>query len=315
VLFAFALLGCAHPRALPEEPMKIDSGLLTLEAEEPADRAQLPELARDVSTVLPGLEPWGGLRKPTRIIVLPSHQALEARTHRKGYDWLRAWARYDVVFLQSPRTFATSLGRRSELEELLLHELSHCVMYQAAAEPSDWSEREIPLWFREGFASWTARQTAQRWTLDALRAFLRSDAGSDPLGQADKLYRDQEGLVYAAAHWGFTYLVERWGQEKVRVLLATMKEGRTFPVAFEMTFGVGEPEFEQELEASWRGGAERRNTSSWTPHPTLPLASRWGGEPTATPNATATSTTNPTPRVIPNPTPTSSSALARKSLW
>jgi hypothetical protein len=261
-LLAATLLACAHPTAVTAEPLRLDSGLLTLEATDPADQPELPELARDIEGALPRLQQWGGLRTATRVIVLPSHQALEARVHRQGYAWLRAWARYDVVYLQSPRTFTPSDDPQWSLQELLLHELSHCVMYQAAAEGSDWSEREIPLWFREGFASWTAGQVAQRWPLAQLRAYLRANAASDPLGQADRLYRDHEALVYSAAHWGFASLVQKFGQERVRALLAAMKEGRNFPSAFEVTFEVGLAQFEQELESAWRKPSEGRRPAA-----------------------------------------------------
>jgi hypothetical protein len=260
-----ALLACAHPAAAPEKPLKIDSGLLTLEAEDAVDRRELPELRQKLEGVLPRLEQWGGLRTPTRVIVLPSHQALEAKIHRQGYGWLRAWARYDVVYLQSPRTFPSAEDPQWSLRELLLHELSHCVMYQAAAESSDWSEREIPLWFREGFASWTAEQASQRWPLARLRAYLRANPAVDPLGQADRLYRDEQTLVYSAAHWAFADLLARFGQDRVRVLLAAMKEGRTFPAAFELTFDVSLTRFELDLEAAWRRTSDGRRPAPLDP--------------------------------------------------
>ena len=42
------------------------------------------------------------------------------------------------------------------LNELLTHELTHCVMYQRAGTDLNWSLKGIPLWFREGMASVTA---------------------------------------------------------------------------------------------------------------------------------------------------------------
>ncbi len=249
---ALALWSCAHPAPIPEGPLTIDGGLVVIEAEEPADRSQLPELSREVSAILPSLQKWGGLRTTTRIVVLPSHEALEERVHHIGYPWLRAWARYDVVFLQSPRTFASSHRSSSDLDELLLHELTHCAMYQAASGPTDWSERDIPLWFREGLASWTAGQAPQRWSVDKLSLYLRDDPSVDPLGQGDRLYRNQEALVYSAAHWAFASLVREFGEEKIRALLATMKTGQSFPMAFHAAFGVDPRAFELQLESGWR---------------------------------------------------------------
>src|SRR6185295_2154512 len=50
----------------------------------------------------------------------------------------------------------------ADVDELMLHELTHCVMYQRSASAADWSRKRIPLWFREGMASVTASQS-YRW--------------------------------------------------------------------------------------------------------------------------------------------------------
>jgi hypothetical protein len=127
--------------------------------------------------------------------------------------------------------------------ELVLHELTHCVMYQASGNASTWPRKGIPLWFREGMASWTARQAARWMTLESLASALDHLPEADPLGAPEALYRTQDALVYAAAHHAFTYLVRTHGEEKVRALLARMGGGAGFAQAFQAVMGMDEHAF------------------------------------------------------------------------
>jgi hypothetical protein len=211
------------------------------------DAGALEAVRRAMDAAAPGLARWGGLAEPVTVRVYPSHDALERAVGREGYGWLKAWARYDEVFLQSPRTWSLLGVRQRDLEELLLHELTHCVMYQRAAERGDWSRRRIPAWFREGMASETARQ-GYRWpSLEDLARFYEAQPGQDPLGAPAALYQGDSDIVYAAAHHAFGFLVRRYGEEGVRSLLAGMREGRTFPQAFERVLGLSQEAFERDF--------------------------------------------------------------------
>ena len=152
-LALFALPLCACAAALPALPrsaeLAIPAGRFELEfdsADVPSERA----IRAAIVAAQPRLAPWGALREPVTIQILPTHALLEAAVDRPGYPWLRAWARYDVVFVQSPRTWRWPFGgTQVEINDLLLHELTHCLMYQQAADRTGWSRKEIPLWFRE----------------------------------------------------------------------------------------------------------------------------------------------------------------------
>jgi hypothetical protein len=239
-----------------------------------------------VERALPRAQRWGALSAPVVITVHPDHEALEQAVHREGYDWLRAWARYATIDLQSPRTWS---GRgwslfgpdQGEIDELVLHELTHCVMYQVAASDWSWPFKEIPLWFREGMASFTARQ-AYRWkTVEDLwrfyaaplpgsggavaeaRARARAPSvrrGGDPLTDPEPLYQGESHIVYGTAHLAFQFLVDRYGIDAVRRLLARMGEGHLFASAFERAVGIPAREFEIEFRryvvwGGWRPAA------------------------------------------------------------
>ena len=61
---------------------------------------------------------WGALSHPITVTIHPTHDALEGAAQRAGYAWLHAWARYDTVDVQSPRTWGQRVPDR-RLEELL----------------------------------------------------------------------------------------------------------------------------------------------------------------------------------------------------
>jgi hypothetical protein len=273
-----ALAACA-PRvreAAAGPPDTVTAGATTIRLEyEPRDAGAARRVRQALTRAIPCAERWGRLRAPVTIVLHPSHEALEAAVHRQGYGWLRAWARYDTIDLQSPRTWNLVLEPSdAELEELLAHELTHCVMYQQAASAWSWPYQEIPLWFREGMASVTAGQGHKRARHGALQAFwsrplpgagdgsgsggagaVRPRPGGDPLDDPEPLYRSDSALVYGAAHLAFQFLLDRYGADRVRQLLAAMGEGHTFPVAFRQAMGLSAREFEADFRryVAWEG--------------------------------------------------------------
>ncbi len=228
---------------------------------------------------LPAAQRWGALHAPVVVTLHPDHEALEQAVHREGYDWLRAWARYATIDLQSPRTWSGAWSlwgpEQREIDELVLHELTHCAMYQAAASSWSWSLKEIPLWFREGMASYNARQ-AYRWKgVEEVSRFYAAVPGSgggagapggrvrtivDPLEAPEAIYQSESHVVYGTAHLAFQFLVERYGDEAVRRLLGRMGEGHLFGASFEHAIGLPPAAFEAEFRryvawGGWRGGS------------------------------------------------------------
>jgi hypothetical protein len=212
---------------------------------------------------------WGDLREPVTITIHPTHDALEAAVSRAGYRWLRAWARYDSIELQSPRTWSWLGPSRADVLELLVHELAHCVTYQGAGTARTWADKDIPLWFREGLASVTAAQGYRRIGPDAVARFYEAapaggSAGSgggvapargDPLADPEPLYRSHAELVYATAHLAFEFLLVRYGEERIRAVLAGMRAGDAWAGAFRGAIGIEAVAFEREFRRylQWEG--------------------------------------------------------------
>lgn len=229
------------------------------------DADEVDEVAWALEQAAAQVSRWGRFEAPIMVRIHPSHDALEQAVRRIDYPWLRAWARYDSIDLQSPRTWGLLGGRKGQVLELLAHELTHCLMYQRAGTRANWMRKGIPLWFSEGMASVTSKQGYRRPTDEELWRWLRSFPDADPVGDAQSLYQRESGVVYGSAHRAFEFLVARYGDQAVHDMLDAMRGGDTFSEAFEKQVGIAEGAFEQEYLRyvrweGWRGPQKTRPT-------------------------------------------------------
>lgn len=238
------LTGCRTPMSA-EFGQVLDRGLpelgqqVTLEtavgpvqveyAEHDAEAANAFRVA--VEKAAPKLVRWGRLDAPLRILLV-NHDQLEWHTGRHGYPWLRAWARHDDLLFQSPSTFPVRPPTPEELEEMVLHELTHSVMFQRAATTTSWRRKHIPLWFREGMATYTADQGYQYPALEDIARYYRSRTGLDPISSPEPLYQGDREIVYASAHHAFAYFIKVHGEAPVLQIIDRMAEGPAFTEAF-----------------------------------------------------------------------------------
>ena len=240
---------------------------------QPEDAAAAALVAEGVREGLPRLARYARLRATVTISIRPTRESLEAVAG--GYYWLRAWAQYATIDLLSPRAWAWQ-GIEAEppdaarVKQLVLHELTHCAMYQAAASEWTWNVKGIPAWFREGMASVLAGEGARRLPIrEVWRALAREEPppgggwrppgdplpGGDPLSDPGPLYADESELVYGTAHQAFAFLVRRYGDERIRQVLARMGSGAFFAAAFREAIGLEPAAFEAEFRryVLWRG--------------------------------------------------------------
>jgi hypothetical protein len=244
-----AVSACAHRQAAPDagtaaaETLEIGGATFHLEyASEDADAAR--QVARALALAVPVAGRWGKLGQPVRITIHPTHRALEQAARRLGYAWLRAWARYASIDLQSPRTWSRGSASDAAMAQLLAHELTHCVMYQSAGSEEGWASRRIPLWFREGMASVTAGEEGAAATAGARPP---RPADTEALAAPAALYRDEAERVYSTARDAFRAVLRRAGDDGVRRVIAVMRAGRRFPEAFEQALGIPLEAFEADV--------------------------------------------------------------------
>jgi hypothetical protein len=218
-----------------------DGGVEVLVRYAPRDEAVARQVKRVLRAAIPQAERWGKLTAPITITIHPTHGALEAAAHRPDHPWLRAWARPEGIELQSTRTWSRGEATDGELGQLLAHELTHCVMYQAVGGDVRVA-RTIPVWFREGMATWSAGESFPAATsLPVKRGALTVTALA---------YQADSSRVYATADRAFRLLVRAHGEDSVRALLASLREGREFGEAFQRAVGLSLQDFEVEFVTS-----------------------------------------------------------------
>jgi hypothetical protein len=253
--------GCVSPFSeLKTDAQPVETEVGTFRLEYPPSEAQGAAMVRAaIEKAGPKLARWGKLQQPVTVRIHRGHKALEAAAKHSGYEWLRAWTRYDVLDVQAPDTWSPLPATQQDLDETMLHELTHALMYQAAANPSGWRQKKIPAWFREGMATYTAEQ-GYRWpTLEQLARTMEEHPKWEPLLRPEQLYRDEMPVAYGAAHHAFTFLVNRYGEGTVRALLEQMHQGSDFPKAFTTAVGISPDAFLRDFERylrlrGFRGG-------------------------------------------------------------
>ncbi len=202
------------------------------------DQATINMVAGAFETAVQTLEEWGHFRKPITVTIHPDHDSLERAVRRKGYPWLRGWAKYETIDIQSPRTWG-GVGLRRRVRELVVHEMTHILMYQYIGNENTWTKRSVPLWFREGHASYVAKQGYRRSKPDELAAYY-CGAGyrGDPFTEPKKLLRESPELVYGAGHQGFTELMKTASKEQIMRVYRRTDETGDFREAFHDVFGI-----------------------------------------------------------------------------
>jgi hypothetical protein len=241
----------------------------------PGDAAAVRQVREALERAAPRVERWGALRHPVTITIHPTHEALEEAISRRGYGWLKAWARWDTVELKSPRAWGWFGVKDAELEALLAHELTHCAMYQAAGDDRTWMFKEIPMWFAEGLADVAADRGHRYGGIEELwRYYQEKLPGSgggipgrmrpsrypvalpgDPIVDPGPIYQEQSEIVYGAAYHAVEFLVRRYGDERVKRLLGLMGKGFRFPTAFKEAIGLTDAEFASDFRryVVWQG--------------------------------------------------------------
>ncbi len=134
-----------------------------------------------------------------------------------------------------------------DIERTLTHEFSHAVMRQAMKDRYG----ELPRWFREGAAVWTAEQLDAKVRLEVARRIMR---GKDPASALDGLAGERiDGTNYLDEGFVFALLERRHGMAGVqRVLERVVVAGEDHNAALESVTGVPVAEF---ITRSQRHGA------------------------------------------------------------
>lgn len=209
------------------------------------DRAVLVRLSRHLESSLPRLA--GQLGVPAvaglHVYLAPDAESFAALQPGAPPDWAdgTAWPQRGLIFLRAPRLRA---GTASPLEQVLDHEIVHVLLGRA------FGARPVPRWLQEGVAKVMANEYSPGMT-DALAAGMLGDSliPLDRLvaGFPDDPVRAQ--LAYAQSADLVAFLRNRWGNEGLQVLIASMAAGDGFGPALLAATGLSM----NQLEEAWLG--------------------------------------------------------------
>lgn len=240
--WVLGLVGCYREAIIPDFPLEVRAT-----PREAPNSVRLSFFERDAAVVSDTLKAtlyalrenqrWTTLEAPLHLRIFPTHRSLEEALQLR-LPWVRAWARYGDIWLQSPRTWRRQFYQWP-LTELLTHEIAHVAMFQMCCEQKDWDNRSIPLWFREGMASVTAQQGYVRLSVERLASFFASPQGKRVWRALESVeaLRFYQNELYSLGHWLFDELQQRIKQEGVSRLLRSMRTGNTFEQAFVQQVG------------------------------------------------------------------------------
>ena len=137
-------------------------------------------------------------------------------------------------------------GAYEDFRHVLVHELVHAYMFDmlyggaASAMLARQSFYQAPLWFAEGLAEHISLGMESNAEM-----FLRDGTIS---GYLPPLPYSGGYIVYKQGQSALAYLVERYGEERLRDLLQRMRQMRSFERAFQRTLGVSVERFDEQ----WR---------------------------------------------------------------
>ncbi len=136
------------------------------------------------------------------------------------------------------------LGSHPDVERTLAHELSHIVVGLATDNPY----AGLPRWLDEGLAM-HAEQDLPKGNERALANAIRQDALLSVRSMSSYSGRAEEvDLFYGASHSVVTFLLDTFGQDKMRELLQVFAQGTLQETALRQVYGFGL----DELDARWR---------------------------------------------------------------
>ena len=243
LMLSFSTTACLRDAIIPRFPLELT--LRPVEAPQgitlsfyEQESSILPDVVAATKFALRVNEQWGRMKETMHLRLFPTHEALEEAIQLR-LPWVKAWARYDEVWLRSPRTWRRKMYQWP-LTELITHEMNHLLMFQLCCTRETWEKSRIPLWFREGMASVTAGQGHYRLSLERLRSFFLTPQGKQVMNDPESRYALQhhQSELYSLGHWMFDDLLAQAKHTKLKALFASMREGKSFVQAFRETLGM-----------------------------------------------------------------------------
>jgi hypothetical protein len=202
----------------------------------------IQKLVEDVQSSLSRIQLNVVVPENRKIIVLLYNSSEEVRSSGLfNQDWMggKAYPGYNTIVM--------SINEQSLdwAKGALPHEITHLLVEEAVYGPFG----SIPQWLHEGLAGYAEGSLEQEYQEMLVQA-LKSDSllSIKSLSSSFPADSNQANLAYKESHSIVTYLVDTYGWEKIRQLLATFKDGSTYDKALNRVYGFDTAG----LDAKWR---------------------------------------------------------------
>ncbi|MBM3777653.1 MAG: tetratricopeptide repeat protein [Acidimicrobiia bacterium] len=137
-----------------------------------------------------------------------------------------------VVTVDSPRALPPG---EFNWAATLWHELAHVITLQL-------SSQRVPRWLSEGISEFEEKRARAEWARPMHLEFAHAlnQGGAIPLAELNAAFSDPQriGMAYFQAGQVVEHLLEAYGQDKLRALVAVFATGVDTPEAMTSTFGV-----------------------------------------------------------------------------
>ncbi len=227
---------------------KTTDGFITLHSYAPGEAAS-QALLQEIRAVLGLLQQEYSLtlEKQVKIFVYADQQ-----------DYVIALAPLQVVSsgltIGTDRIFMLMTDQPEANAQTIRHEVLHAVFLQRTQNAFN----APPRWLTEGFSLFLAGDEIAPENIDALRQLdrdgqlfsLRSLNGSFPATEQELT------IAYVESYSALRYIVEEFGAQKLKALLAAIREGNATDDAFERALGVTVGELDERWRAALQGGAQ-----------------------------------------------------------
>jgi len=164
----------------------------------------------------------------------------------------------------SPEGVLLVLGGAPRASGIASHEVTHILVHRAG----EGSLGRVPSWLNEGLAEFGNIQPGDSYDR-ALRSAIRSDDLLPITGMNGQPGTPEDVIIfYGQARSIVRFMVEEYGAEKMRELMATIKSGKSYRTAISEVYGITP----LELENQWRDrlGVQHRHLPD--PKSALPTA-------------------------------------------
>jgi tetratricopeptide (TPR) repeat protein len=136
------------------------------------------------------------------------------------------------------------MGVSKDLENMLLHELTHSFLHSSCQE-------RCPIWFHEGVAQWMEGKSASNYR--KILVELSRNQKILPLNRLESSFmglpRELATVAYIEGLSAVEYLVEKYGNKILPALVESMRQNYTFAQAFEASSSIPYSSLQADWEA------------------------------------------------------------------